>query len=192
MKGYWVHLRRAAQRIKTRLLVALGGQEMYLRVLRSQGMQIGSNCRIYTNLIGGEPYLIRVGNHVTITSGVRLVTHDGSCWVLREQHRNLQDFGPIVIEDNCFIGVNAVILPHVHIGANSIVAAGSVVTRDVAPNTVVGGVPAKPIMSLDRFAQGKLKRGDAMTVPTDIKRQREYLEAKFRADLHPEGRSGKQ
>jgi acetyltransferase-like isoleucine patch superfamily enzyme len=183
-----IHVSRMWQRIKTRVVVGLGGHDARLRLLRSQGMQIGDHCRIYTDHFGGEPYLIRIGNHVTITSGVRLVTHDGSCWVLREKHRNLQDFGPIVVEDNCFIGVNAVILPHVRIGPNSVVAAGAVVTRDVPPNTVVGGIPAKPLMSLERFADGKLKAGDATSVPTDMKAQRRYLEEKFRDLLRP--RSG--
>jgi acetyltransferase-like isoleucine patch superfamily enzyme len=187
MSPFVVHVRRALKRLQSRIVVAIGGHDARLRLLRSQGMQIGKNCRIYTNNIGGEPYLIRVGDHVTITSGVRLVTHDGSCWILRERHPNLQDFGPIVIEDNCFIGVNAVILPHVRIGPNSIVAAGAVVTRDVPPNTVVGGVPAKALMPLDRFAEGKLKAPDAVSVPTEMKAQRRYLEEKYRSQLRPGG-----
>jgi acetyltransferase-like isoleucine patch superfamily enzyme len=185
-----IHLSRAWLRAKTRLLVAFGGHDMKVRLLRAQGMQIGKHCRIYTDFIGGEPYLIRVGDHVTITSGVRLVTHDGSCWILREQHPNLQDFGPIVIEDNSFIGVNAVILPHVRIGPNSIVAAGAVVTRDVPPDTVVGGIPAKPLMPVARFAEGKLRAVDATSVPEDLDEKRRYLEDKFQALLHPDSVSG--
>jgi acetyltransferase-like isoleucine patch superfamily enzyme len=55
---------------------------------------------------------------------------------------------PIVIKRNAWIGAAATILPGVTIGENSVVAAGAVVTSDVAPNTIVGGVPAKIIKSL--------------------------------------------
>lgn len=142
-------------------------------------MRLGRGCRIYTEHFGGEPWLIRIGDHCTVTSGVRFVTHDGSCWVLREEIPNLQDFGPIVVEDNCFLGVNAVILPNVRIGPNSIVAAGAVVTRDVPPNCVVTGVPAKFLMTLDEFRARKLRGADAQGVPLDAVGRRRYLELKY-------------
>lgn len=55
---------------------------------------------------------------------------------------------PIVIKRNAWIGAGATILPGVTVGENSIVAAGAVVSRDVPPNTIVGGIPAKFIRSL--------------------------------------------
>ncbi|MCX6217070.1 sugar O-acetyltransferase [Spirosoma sp.] len=55
---------------------------------------------------------------------------------------------PIVIRRNAWIGAGATILPGVTIGENSVVAAGAVVSRDVPPNTVVAGVPAKVVKSL--------------------------------------------
>ncbi|HWL54401.1 MAG TPA: acyltransferase [Chthoniobacteraceae bacterium] len=55
---------------------------------------------------------------------------------------------PVVIEDNVWIGMGAVILKGVRIGENSVVAAGAIVTRDVAPNTVVGGNPARLLKTL--------------------------------------------
>jgi acetyltransferase-like isoleucine patch superfamily enzyme len=54
----------------------------------------------------------------------------------------------VVIGDDCWIGANAVILPGVTIGEHCVVAAGAVVTKDVEPNTVVGGVPAKVIRKI--------------------------------------------
>jgi len=173
----------ALRRLWHRLLVAFGGEAAKQRLLRRTGMRIGRNCRIYTEHFGGEPYLIRIGDHCTITSGVRFVTHDGSCWVLRGELPNLQDFGPIVVEDNCFIGVNAVILPNVRIGPNSIVAAGSVVTRDVPPGMVVGGVPARPLMTLEQFKAKKTAKPDALDVPRPGQGQREYLLSRFREFL---------
>ncbi len=55
---------------------------------------------------------------------------------------------PIVIKKGAWIGVGATILPGVTIGENSIVAAGAVVSKDVPDNSIVGGVPAKPIKSI--------------------------------------------
>ena len=167
------------QRLIDRARVALGGHEAKIRLLRRSGAQIGERCRIYTNSFGTEPYLIRIGNHCTITSGVRFVTHDGSCWVFRDEIPNLQDFGPIVVEDNCFIGVNAVILPGVRIGNNAIVGAGSVVTKDVPADVVVGGVPARVLMTLDEYRRKKLAIPDAQTVPTDPEARRRYLTSRY-------------
>jgi acetyltransferase-like isoleucine patch superfamily enzyme len=55
------------------------------------------------------------------------------------------DLKRIVLKRNCWIGANAVILPGVTVGVNSVVAAGSVVTKDVPSDTVVAGVPARVI-----------------------------------------------
>lgn len=64
------------------------------------------------------------------------------------EHRGDMTFKPIRIEDKVWVGANATILQGVTIGYGSIVAAGAVVTRDVPPMTVVGGVPAKVIKHL--------------------------------------------
>ncbi|QHN17479.1 hypothetical protein GII30_11080 [Gordonia amarae] len=56
---------------------------------------------------------------------------------------------PVVIGPRVWVGANSTIVPGVRIGEGAIVAAGSVVTKDVAPNTIVGGVPAKPIREID-------------------------------------------
>ena len=56
----------------------------------------------------------------------------------------------VVIGKNVWIGANATVVPGVTIGDNSIIAAGAVVTKDVPPNVIAGGVPAKVIKSIDR------------------------------------------
>jgi acetyltransferase-like isoleucine patch superfamily enzyme len=118
---------------------------------RDQGAQIGDDCRILIRNLGSEPYLIRIGNHCTIAGEVAFMTHDGGAWVFTEELPSLQRFGAIEIFENCFIGFGAILMPNVHIGPNSIVGAGAVVTKDVPPNTVVAGCPAKPICNLEEY-----------------------------------------
>jgi len=120
---------------------------------RKQGARIGENCCIFTRSLGDEPYLVKIGNHVCINSDVHLHTHDGGTWVFREKMPDLRVFGSIIIEDNCFIGEGAKILPNVTIGKNSIVGAGSVVISDVPPDSIVMGVPARRFGSIDKYKE---------------------------------------
>jgi acetyltransferase-like isoleucine patch superfamily enzyme len=125
------------------------------RLIRD-GLQISADCRLIgLPNFGSEPYLISIGQHVTISSRVSFVNHDGGTWVFRNQPRYTQviKYGRIVIRDNCFIGAGATIMPGVTVGPNSVVAAASVVTQDVPPNTVVGGVPARVLMSVEEYAE---------------------------------------
>ncbi|WP_411843769.1 acyltransferase [Salinicoccus sp. HZC-1] len=124
--------------------------------LVKQGLKIGKDLRIMGSPdFGSEPYLISIGNHITISSNVRFVTHDGGTWVFRKQekYKNVIKYGRITIHDNCFIGRDTIILPNVSIGPDSVIAAGSIITKDVPPNTVVAGQPAKVIMSTDEYAE---------------------------------------
>ncbi len=121
---------------------------------RRKGVTVGNNCRIYIHSFGSEPFLISMGDSVTITSGVKIITHDGSTGLVRDEHgRRYQRYAPVKIGNNVFVGVNSVILPGVTIGSNVVVAAGSVVTRDVPDNNVVGGIPARRIMSFQAFSE---------------------------------------
>jgi len=128
---------------------------------RKQGAQIGQDCSIIPTSLGTEPYLIKIGNHVTIAKGVGFITHDGGAWVFRNEVPDLQMFGTIIIEDNCVIGENAMLLPNVRIGQNSIVAAGSVVINDIPPNSIAIGVPARPMGSLQKYREKCLARWQA-------------------------------
>lgn len=77
--------------------------------LRMFGAKIWSNYRIYTKYFSSEPYLIEIGNHVTITDGVSFVTHDGSAWAFREKEPDIELLGKITIGTNVFIGFNSTI-----------------------------------------------------------------------------------
>ncbi len=120
---------------------------------RKQGAQIGEDCDIRASSLGEEPYLVSIGNHVFISPGVVFHTHDGGVWILREKTPGIRVYGNIIIEDNCIIGANTMLLPNIRIGKNSIVGAGSVVISDVPPNSIVMGVPARVISSIPKYEE---------------------------------------
>lgn len=125
-----------------------------VRFARSIGVRVGSDCRLIgvtRATFGSEPYLVRLGEHVTVTAGVRFVTHDGGVWVFRREFPNIDVFHPIDVGNNVFIGINTIILPGVRIGDDCVIGAGSVVAKDVPPGTVAAGVPARPIRTLAEY-----------------------------------------
>ncbi|SEI92473.1 Acetyltransferase (isoleucine patch superfamily) [Bhargavaea ginsengi] len=120
------------------------------------GLQLGSNCRILGKPnFGSEPYLIKIGDRCTITSGVKFVTHDGGTWVFRDnpQYKHIKKYGKIDIGNNCFIGIDTIIMPGVKIGENTVVGAGSIVTKDIPGNSVAVGSPARVIMTLEEYIE---------------------------------------
>ena len=89
---------------------------------------------------------ITIEDDVLIGPRVNLITENHP---LDPSKRKLLDLKSILIKRNAWIGAGATILPGVTIGENAVVAAGAVVTKDVPPNTIAGGVPAKIIKELD-------------------------------------------
>ena len=132
---------------------------------RKQGAQVGDGCVFSIRDIGTEPYLVKIGNNVAVTSGVTFNTHDGGTWVFREEIPDLRVFGPIIIKDNCLIGTNSQIFPDVTIGPNSIVASGSVVIRDVPPDTIVMGIPARQFGSVTKFKEKCIEKWNIQKPP---------------------------
>lgn len=138
-----------------------------IRYAKYLGVRIGENCRLTGNPgWGSEPWLIEIKNHVLLSSEVRFITHDAGTFLFREteKYKDVFKFGPIVIHDNCFIGMRAMLLPGIEIGPNSIVAAGSVVNKSIPPGEVWGGIPAKFIETTDRYAEKCLEN----KMPYDI------------------------
>lgn len=126
---------------------------------RRAGLVLGEGCRFARfPSFGTEPYLITLGNHVAIASDVVFITHDGGTFAFRhqERYRKVIKYGRINILDNCVIGERAILLPGVTIGPNSVVAAGAVVSRNVPPNVLAAGNPAKPVMTMLQYAEWSL------------------------------------
>jgi acetyltransferase-like isoleucine patch superfamily enzyme len=138
--------------IITNIIIIFGPNDLKIFFARLIGVKIGKNCRIFTHKFGSELYLISIGDNCEITSGVTFITHDGVIWVFRKDKKFTgTKFGTIIIRKNCMIGVNSILLPNIEIGPNSIVGAGSVVTKTIPPNSVYAGNPAKFICTLDQF-----------------------------------------
>lgn len=117
---------------------------------------VGNECFINYNCTFLDISPITLGNSVWIGAGVNIVTPEHPL-IAEERVNNdypdgrhdLEFSRPITIKDNCWICSGATITGGVTIGENSIVAAGAVVTKDVPPNVIVGGVPAKVIREID-------------------------------------------
>jgi acetyltransferase-like isoleucine patch superfamily enzyme len=154
----------------------------YLR--RHGGLHaIGRQCSIQTNVVITDPAYTRLGHNVSL-SGCTLFGHDGVVNMLRTAYGGEIDrVGPIDIRDNVFIGHQAIVMPGVTIGPDAVVAAGSVVTRDVPPGTVVGGVPAKPIARTHELHAALVER--TRTLPwRELLAQRSHARAPATPQLH--------
>lgn len=86
---------------------------------------------------------------VWISANAKIITHEHDLNPERLTNKNRVKLFPLIIEYGAWLGTGSIILPQVaKIGRNSIVAAGSIVTKDVPPNVIVGGSPAKTIRSI--------------------------------------------
>lgn len=140
--------------------------EEFVNYLMNKGVQIGEDVIFYSplNTLVDEqyPWQITIGNHVRITEGVKILTHDFSWSVLKEidcgygKGTILGASGKVNIGNNVFIGMNSIILRGVNIGDNVIIGAGSIVSRDCESNGVYAGNPAKKIMDINEYYKKRL------------------------------------
>lgn len=119
-------------------------------IYRLMGAQIGRDVFIgfHIELDTNFTELIEIGNHVTISHRCTIATHMGTPVTTPVSQVFPNSCAPVKIQDGAWICIGATILPGVTIGRNAVVAAGSVVSKDVGENMLVGGVPAKPIRQL--------------------------------------------
>lgn len=120
------------------------GHNTILKGYYKNRMVIGDNSWIGQNCFFHSAGGLTIGSYVGIAPGVKIIT---------SAHNEIPESAPVLrnelllkevrIDDGCDIGLGAILLPGVKIGAGAIVGAGSVVTADVAPGTVVAGSPAR-------------------------------------------------
>jgi acetyltransferase-like isoleucine patch superfamily enzyme len=145
------------------------------------GVKVGSGCRILTRSFGTEPFLIKIGNNVTISNHVRFVSHDGSTWLIRDEAGRRYSYAPTEVGDFVFVGAGRTLILGVSIGDNVIVGAASIVTKSVPNGVVVAGNPAQFIGRYQDFAARHLA---VSATSGDIESITGY-EARVRAALAP-------
>ena len=113
------------------------------------GLDIGEECFLGDECLVDLAEGVRLERQVTLAERVLILTHTN---VGYHDHPLQAGFpamaAPVVIERGSFLGANVTVLPGVRVGEQSFVAAGSVVTADVPPRTLVAGVPARPVRTI--------------------------------------------
>jgi galactoside O-acetyltransferase len=126
----------------------------------SAQISIGSRAHIGGGTVLAAAIGIEIGDDVLIAFDALIMDHDSHSLLFRERRKDVRDWmdgkkdwanvemGRVHISDKAWVGARSIILKGTTIGEGAIVAAGSVVTRDVSPWTIVGGNPAKLIRAL--------------------------------------------
>jgi acetyltransferase-like isoleucine patch superfamily enzyme len=138
-----------------RLLYPFVSNRIRILILRKSGVTVGRDVVItaHTKISSklGYEYLLSIGDRAAIGADHLILTSDPSNSNLlkyKDKYPFIEVFGKIEIKNDAWIGAGAIILPDVVIGECSIVASGAVVTKDVAPYTVVAGIPATKIRDI--------------------------------------------
>lgn len=138
-------------------IVMLLNREIPTDTLIKRGMKVGRNLNRQQGcfLDPTHCFLIEIGDDVTMSIRVTVLTHDAST----KKATGYTKLGAVKIGNRVFVGANATILPGVTIGDDAVIGAGSVVTRDVPSGMVVAGVPARVICTVEELKQ---KNADKM------------------------------
>ena len=143
----------------------------YNKWLRKQGVNIpeynGVGYIDPSAYLDGSDYRnISLGNNVTISKEVMILTHDFSIWNgmitkdLNNEKKRFEFIKKVSIGNNCFIGARAFILPGTNIGDNVIIGAASVIKGDIPNNIVFAGNPAKKICTIEEFTEKHINLSD--------------------------------
>jgi carbonic anhydrase/acetyltransferase-like protein (isoleucine patch superfamily) len=154
------------------------------RYARWQGATVGDGCRILSPVFP-EPYLVAIGDRVTISTNVTLLTHDGSTWLFRDKKGRRFQFARIEIGNDVFIGAGSIILPGVRIGNRVVVGAGSVVTRSIPSGCVVAGNPARWLGKYDNL-EDRAFRSLPTLADMGVEQTREGIERIVQATFRPD------
>jgi acetyltransferase-like isoleucine patch superfamily enzyme len=157
IKGLWL-----SRKFTEHGIIVVTGSGSFPRVINNGGLIYAGSCQFYEGVrleigrnavlkIGNGTYLnrntlivaqtsIEIGNRCRIAWDVIIMDSD-----LHPIDGKIMENKPVVLEDNVWIGCRSIILKGVRIGKGAIIAAGSVVTKDIPPYAIAGGVPAKVI-----------------------------------------------
>ena len=118
--------------------------QRHVYIGNGEEIRIGDNCQINERVRMDN---VHIGNHVMIAREVVFLgkTHNSESTELSMAEQGIKDDFLTVVEDDVWLGMRSIIMPGIRVGRGSIVASGAVVTKDVAPFTIVGGIPAKLI-----------------------------------------------
>lgn len=130
--------------------------QRYVKYLKNNNIKIGDNVTIryprHTLIDFTRPSLIEIGNNVDINDYFTALTHDYStCVFINLYNEFVSSSGKIKIGNNIYFGRNVTLLKGAEIGDNSIVGVGSLVTKAMPPNSVIVGVPARVICTVDEY-----------------------------------------
>lgn len=137
------------ERLIQRYILGRTAEQIELTCLVRKGLKIGKNLSINSgfNIDSAWPWLISIGDDVTISTNVTILAHDASTNVVRQATK----LGKVTIGSNVFIGTGATILCGVTVGDNVVIGAGSVVTHDLPADGVYAGVPAGRVCSIEQY-----------------------------------------
>ena len=153
--------------IKARIVAMSGRKRSKFLADSCMFAGFGENVYWYSRSIPEEPYMVKLHNNIVIAAWVNFITHDVINDMLSrkigvELGTEFAEYhmGTIEIFDNVAIGSDVTIMYNTKIGPNAIVAAGSVVTKDVPEGAIVGGNPARVIGKVDDLIEKRKKLKD--------------------------------
>lgn len=140
-------IRRLISTFREKPLTEEQMSQLIISRIRAGGGSVGENVDILSSTIDlGEPYMISIGDNVTLTT-MRLLTHDAST----KKALGYTKVGRVDIGSDVFVGAGCIILPNTRIGNKVIVGAGSIVASDIPDNSVACGSPCRVVCTYDEY-----------------------------------------
>ena len=136
--------------------------------------EMGENVHFQPRVLPADPKFIKLHNNIAVASNVSFVTHD----IIHKVLNHLPDqnvkfkshLGCIEVMDNDFIGSGTRIMPNVRIGSNTVIASGSVITKDIPGGGIYAGCPAKRIGDFDKLVENRKIESKGITETNRDKR----------------------